>query len=383
MTILEKVLWAVDFDSDHKHSLEKVGHMMDIFGHEIILLHVLPNDLKGSSLKNFVEKNVKSELGNLKSELSKNGETKVSAKIVYGNIVENILEQAEKEDVNLIIVNAGDPDTGSPTRLGLNAQRVVRNARKPVGVITHEPQREKKHVVCPVDFSEPSRIALQTAILSARKLGHQLKVISVFEPIEITSARLQRTGVDEKAENQGRLEQYRKEFKDFISGFDFLDVEYETELLQGKPHVEIVRYSRDANILYMGSTGKTGLKRILIGSVTERVIQEVPCTIIATKYEELFKLRILTEIDDIDGHYQRGNELTGLGYYKEALAQFKMCLQVNDMHLPSIKSLAEVYEKLGDKNQSAYYKELGDTLLRKIMDRKIEAEIRTHLRSAK
>jgi hypothetical protein len=42
-----------------------------------------------------------------------------------------------------------------------------------------------------------------------------------------------------------------------------------------------------------------------------------------------------------------------------------------------------VYEKLGDKNQSAYYKELGDTLLRKIMDRKIEAEIRTHLRSAK
>lgn len=383
MTILEKVLWAVDFDSDHTHSVEKIGHMMDIFGHEIILLHVLPNDLKGSSLKNFVEKSVKGELEKLKSELSQDGETKVSVKIVYGNIVESILDQAEKEDVNLIVVNSGDPDTGSQTNLGLNAQKVVRNARKPVGVISHGPSREKRHVVCPVDFSEPSRIALQTAILSAKKLNAHLRVISVFEPIEITSARLQRSGVDEKAENQRRLEQYRKEFKDFISGFDFLDVDHETELLQGKPHLEIIKYSGDANILYMGSTGKTGLKRLLIGSVTERVILEVPCTIIATKYEEVFKLRILTEFDDIDGHYQRGNELAGLGYNREALAQYKMCLQVNDMHLPSIKSLAEVYEKLGDKSQSAYYKELGDTILRKIMDRKIEAEIRTHLRSAK
>jgi len=380
MKILEKVLWAVDFNIDYKNTLEKVGQIIHLFGNEIILLHVLPNDLKNSSLKDFVERTVKEELEKIKSNLSGTSEHAVSLRIVYGTIADSILDVAEKEDVNLILVNAGDQYPENQTGMGLNAQKVVRNARKPVCIITNEPSKEKKHLVCPVDCSEPSALALQTAILSAKKYGSKLSVISVFEPINITSPRLLKAGVDEKAENETRFEQFRKEFEDFTSGFDFLDLSYEYILLRGIPHIEIVNFAQETDILYMGSTGKSGLRRILIGSVTEKVIQNVNCTVIVTKYEEIFKLRVSTEIEDIEQHYAKGNEMAGLGYYKEALGQYKMCLQINDLHLPSIKSLADLYEKLDDENQAEYYRKLSKTIMDKLMDRKIEEEVRKHYR---
>jgi nucleotide-binding universal stress UspA family protein len=383
MKILEKELWAVDFDINQENTIKKVVQMIDIFENEIVLLHVLPDDIKNSSFHDLVERSVKGELEKMKSNLLGAGKYKVSVKIVFGNIVESILDEAEAEDANLILVNSGNPEPKEPVRIGLNAQMIIRNARKPVIVINNEPPKEERHILCPVDCSEPSAIALQTAILSAKKLDLKLKVISVFEPITINSARLQKAGVDTKTENEKRLGQFKRELEKFINNFDFLDLTYETLLPQGIPHLEIIKYARDANILYIGSTGKSGLRRLLIGSLTEKVLREVPCTIIVTKYEEVYKLRITTEIDDIDKHYGRGNELVKLGYYDEALAQYKMCLQINDMHLPSINSLGDLYEKLDDKIQAGYYQELSKTILTKLMDKRIEEEVRKHYRLGK
>jgi nucleotide-binding universal stress UspA family protein len=285
--------------------------LIDIFGNEVILLHVLPGNLKKSSFQQVVERSVRGELKKLKKDLSGACGHKVSAKFVYGNIVDCVLDEAEKEDVNLILVNTGTSDPETPQGLGLNAQKIIRTARKPVGVITEDAPVATNKLVCPVDNSEASGIALRSAILTAKKLDLKLSVLSVYEPIIIASPRM----------------------------------------------------------LYMGSTGKSGLRRAWIGSVTEKVTQEVPCSMIVSKYEEVYKLRISTEVEDIEQHFKRGNELAGLGYFTEALEQYKMCLQINDIHLPSIRALSDLYAKMGNESQHTYYQNLGKTLLTKLVNR--------------
>jgi len=282
--------------------------------------------------------------------------------------------------VNVILVNTGKFEPHKALSLGLNAQKILRNARKPVGIITNEALVDNTDIVCSVDNSEASTIALKTAILTAKKLDFKLSVISVFEPIVITSPRILNTGVDEGAENKTRFEKFEKEFEEFLNGIDFLGLDYEKRLLRGIPHQEIIKFAQGANLLYMGSTGKTGLRRAVIGSVTEKVTQEVPCSMIVSKYEEVYKLRIITEIDDIEQHYERGNELASLGFNTEALEQYKMCLQINDMHLPSIKALADLYENLNNESQHAYYQELSKTILTNMMNRRIEEDVRKHYR---
>ncbi|MBE9485468.1 MAG: hypothetical protein IMY74_11505, partial [Bacteroidetes bacterium] len=53
---------------------------------------------------------------------------------------------------------------------------------------------------------------------------------------------------------------------------------------------------------------------------------------------------------------------------------------VNEMHLPSIKSLADLYERLEDDKQAEYYRELIKIIMEKLMNRKIEEEVRKHYR---
>ena len=52
----------------------------------------------------------------------------------------------------------------------------------------------------------------------------------------------------------------------------------------GQPHEYIVREAknRDADLIVMGTHGRTGLKKLIIGSVAERVIAHAPCAVLVT-----------------------------------------------------------------------------------------------------
>jgi nucleotide-binding universal stress UspA family protein len=56
-------------------------------------------------------------------------------------------------------------------------------------------------------------------------------------------------------------------------------------LLEGEPATEIVHYARDAGIdlIVMGTHGRTGLDRLLMGSVAEKVMREAPCSVLVVK----------------------------------------------------------------------------------------------------
>jgi len=378
MKVLSKVLWAIDFDQDHTTSIEKIRNVAKQFGSEIILLHILPGELNKSSFREVVNKSIEAELEAVREKLLLTGEYSIRTRIEFGNVVDRILDVSEEEDVNIIFINRGKEEAGKKVALGLNAQKIFRNAHKPVALVSEAPPAEKGHIVCPVDTSEPSARALNSAILHAKKTNSRLTVISVFEPIRISSSRLINAGVDEKSENKVHFNEFTKSFKEFIEGFDFTGLDFQTELIWGTPHLEIIRYSQEATILYMGSTGKTGLRRAILGSVTERVTGEVECNVVVLKSVEVFKLRISTDLEDIEKHFLRAYKLAELGFLEEAISQYKVCLQVNDLHLPSLYALSRVYENLGDRQQAEYYQEMAEIVRQRMTDWKIEEEIRGH-----
>lgn len=55
--------------------------------------------------------------------------------------------------------------------------------------------------------------------------------------------------------------------------------------LEGDPATEIVDYARDANldIIVMGTHGRTGVERLLMGSVAEKVLRDAPCSVLVVK----------------------------------------------------------------------------------------------------
>jgi two-component SAPR family response regulator len=118
-----------------------------------------------------------------------------------------------------------------------------------------------------------------------------------------------------------------------------------------------------------------------MGSVTEKVIRQLPCSFVTTKTQNIYQLRLDTEIKEIEIHFKNAEKLQKSGFYKEAIEQCLICLKINDMHIPSMYKLAKLYKFLGDDAQVSYYEKMASDLLRRLWDKKIEYEIRTHYRS--
>ena len=372
MKVLSKVLWAVDFNSDHEMSIEKINRVRSQFGNDLVILHVLPSHIKGAASQKKITKSVEYEIRNkITARLNPENDQTITIRVEVGDVADKINKVAKEEKVNLVILNKGKKDT-----LGANGFKILRKLQKPVAVLPQIPTGNKKHIVCPVDNSKASALALTSAILHARKIDAKLSVISIYRPFNLTSPRLMRAGLTEENERKRDYKIFKKELKTFLRDFDFSNIDAEALILKGNPETEIVKFARQATVLYLGSSGKRALQRSFLGSVSEKVISEVGCIVVNVKTENLFKLRLLIGSENVETHYNRGNELAKLGFMKEAIVQYKHALKIKNFHLPTIEALVKVHIQLGKKEEARFYENLKESILTTIMNRTIEHEIR-------
>lgn len=141
-----------------------------------------------------------------------------------------------------------------------------------------------RKVCCPVDFSEPSWGALAEAgQLVAGGSGH-LTILHVYDGAALVAAGdvlVRVPDVEEQVarETQRRLDRFRAEAERFAPG------RVTAETLSGAPAAEIVRYAErnDVDLIVMATHGRTGLKRLVLGSVAERVVRQAPCSVLVVR----------------------------------------------------------------------------------------------------
>lgn len=134
-------------------------------------------------------------------------------------------------------------------------------------------------IVCPVDFSPASAKALETAIEYARAFKSEVHAIHVYQLSAYASP---------SSDLARDLEtQVRAELDKFIGAFQMHGVPIKTGLRMGVPYVEIVDAARDAGaeLIVMGTTGKTGIQHLLLGSVAERVVRTAEVPVLSVRYQ--------------------------------------------------------------------------------------------------
>jgi nucleotide-binding universal stress UspA family protein len=134
-------------------------------------------------------------------------------------------------------------------------------------------------ILHPTDFSKPARYALRLADSLARGQGARLIVLHVPAPL---SAPAQRRQVGHRVVGRPferlwrRLEQLR---------LDAPGVSVEHRLTPGDPATEILRAARETGcaLIVMGTQGRRGLARLVMGSVAEQVVRGCPCPIVTVR----------------------------------------------------------------------------------------------------
>ncbi len=349
------------------------------FNSELILVSVLPDDARKDSVKHMINKHIEASLAEI-ADLMKSKKIRTATRILYGNTFDKIISSAEDENVNLILISNNVENSANRYNIDVVAEKLIRKSQKPVWVVKEGSSDFPKKILCSVDYSDASERALNNAIKIARTFKSDLQIINVLEPMDIRYS--PRYKVDFEQENKRMELENQKRFDEFLEKFNFTGIAFHTKILRGMPDKEILDYTAQnkVDLLFMGATGKTFMQRILLGSVTEIVVRDLPSSMVITKTENILNLKIDADISEIEKHMTNAEKLAETGYFAEAVEQYKTALQINDLHIPALTALAKLYDKIGEKESAELFYKKIDEILRRLWDRKIELEIRKSLK---
>jgi len=139
-------------------------------------------------------------------------------------------------------------------------------------------------ILVAVDFSEPSKQALETAIELARREGAVLHIAHALElptPIFTTYAfEMPEAYLTSAREESQRL------LQEAVDEAGRRGVEAKSHLLNAPAAMAIEEMARevDADLVVVGTHGHTGLRHLALGSVAERVIRHAPCNVLVVKH---------------------------------------------------------------------------------------------------
>lgn len=139
----------------------------------------------------------------------------------------------------------------------------------------------KKSVVVPVDFSESSIRAVGTA-LQLVESPSQVHVIYVTQPLHVAEPGMM-WGTITDAE---RVEIAEKALAEKFGGPDYKGVE--TKVVIGNPARSIAEFAEEvkADLIVIPSHGRSGVSRVFLGSVTEKVLRIADCQVLVLRVEE-------------------------------------------------------------------------------------------------
>ncbi len=187
-------------------------------------------------------------------------------------------------DYNLVLIGSEIEGEYKGKRLGPVARNVVRFAESPVVVLREEQHIKRfeamKNILVPVDGSNVSNFAAAHAANIAEKVGGKVTLLNVWDK---NSEKLFRKL---RADNV-KITQIRDDVSGHIlddaESTMMADVPLEQKVISGDPDDVIVSESKDYDLVVIGTWGKGGIKKFLLGSTAENTAQHAECPVLLVR----------------------------------------------------------------------------------------------------
>jgi nucleotide-binding universal stress UspA family protein len=138
-----------------------------------------------------------------------------------------------------------------------------------------------QHILVPVDFSDQSRAALHAADELAKGCDGQLTLLHVHSIVGV--AVLDFTYVERPQDLARITEAAETQLRAWAQGLATAASAIKIEVATGDPVTEIVQRSEHHDMVAMGTHGRSGLTRFLMGSVAERVVRGAHCSVLVVR----------------------------------------------------------------------------------------------------
>jgi universal stress protein E len=201
---------------------------------------------------------------------------------------EQLSKVAAEGNYDLLVV--GTRTRGRLTRVlfGSTAQKLIRSAPCAVWVVKPASVREIREIAVATDLSDASQPALMAGVEVARALNAKLYVVHAVDISELSFLLVAgvtneeilaaRTRLIDSAEAALNLQLTATDYRTLPHGIKL-------EIVEGSPADVIPKFVADneVDILVMGTHGRGGIARAILGNTAERILPSLDCSVIAVK----------------------------------------------------------------------------------------------------
>ncbi len=281
MSKYHNIMVAVDGSAESLHALQEAFKLADYRG--LSAVSVAPpyeGDLRlvgVNQAKSLMREPCETALAKAQ-ELAAKAHRKIKTACLIGLPHEGVVDFAEAENCDLIIMGTKGHGLLERVLLGTVARRVIGFTKRDVMVVPLQAEIGWEKIMLATDGSENSRPATNRALELAQAYGSELQIFSIVEMPSRLSGNAGAMLAELLKEREGMLDGLRAEA-------EALGLKTSCYVSQGFPARTIVAQAQKAgiNLIVMGSHGRTGLTRLLMGSVTERVIGLASCPVLVVK----------------------------------------------------------------------------------------------------
>lgn len=280
MNPIKQLLLAVDFSDHSQITLQSAIHFCQQNKSRLSLIHVI------QSLDKNLENNINianQKIDEISKKIQNEGVEVPHLKIATGNVEENVVFFGESIQANAIFIGSGNHHS-KKHRLGGSAEAILRLSSIPVLIVKNMLLPLNGKIACPIDMTVHSDPVLETAIDFAKHVNGELTIIHAVEPAVYG---FPGAGIDYLYAERTFFQEEAIRLDDFLKTFDFKGVPWTKKIILGSPAHEVSEYIKKFPFVMtiMGSSSRTGLSRLVLGSVAETVTRNIdsPCLILKNK----------------------------------------------------------------------------------------------------
>lgn len=299
MLKIKKILFPTDFsrcaDQAMQHALYlSLKYQAELHMLHAVTLHGLENRKEIENYQNIekaYELFEKSSHDQMKNSIEMHKAEKLPIKKVLERGISPapvILEYAEKNDIDLIIMGTHGRRGLGHMFLGSVAEEIVRMATCPVLTIREQkepiPAESLKNILVPLDFSGDSKLVIKYAIPLAESYQAKLQLLHVVE--QVIHPSYYTTGktsiFDFNPDIIKKSKQIMQKYLDELKG---QNIKSEFHVIEGRATRDIIKFveNHEIDMIVIPTHGLTGIEHLLIGSVAEKVVRMAPCKVLTIK----------------------------------------------------------------------------------------------------
>lgn len=299
----KRILVATDFSTYAQAAFDQAVWIARQFGASITLAHTLPDlrkavhgtsfdarmDLlygEGSKFQKEVRQASDTRMRQMIADLGAS-DLNVNCETLLGHPFVELIHAVQAEGYDLVLVGSRGLGALESALLGSTAKRLIQKCPSTVWVVRDSHVGPPKVVLAATDFSDVSIKAAREGFSIAEKAKAQFHLLHVIEtshfaPIE---------GSNDPALSLLRhdMEDYaRQQLQSLADSFASVGNKIERHLSWGSPSKCVQDTSREigADLVAVGTVGRSGIKGVLLGNTAEKVLTSCNCGILAVKPDD-------------------------------------------------------------------------------------------------